>query len=162
MRYKIWGSRQFQFDRYCEEQGASRAEYLKPYFERKIKPDSPYHGLAKLAKAGYASLIISFNIDNLLEDAFEAAGIREGTGYQAIDAAVYRPEAVADMVDAPGGAPIRLLKLHGGHRSGFNLMTSLEIAEYGDRIGQLVERCSKRSAVVCGYSFFHLKRPQFV
>lgn len=153
-----WGSRQYQFDRFCEGslQGNARAGYLGRFFQKELLSDSPYHGLVKVAKAGLTDLICTFNIDSLLEDACNAAGMRVGKDYRVIDAALQRPEAVVDQVATRAGPPIRILKLHGSHETGFNLMTSQEIAAYGPHIASVVEKCSQATAIVCGYSFFHL------
>jgi hypothetical protein len=49
-----------------------------------------------------------------------------------------------------------VVKLHGDQESGFNCLTSKEITGYEEPVQELIASYSTRTAVVCGYSFFHL------
>jgi hypothetical protein len=153
-----WGSAQFRFDQLCDSlpDGRVRAELLRPYVERTITPDSPYHGLVALLRAGFVDVVFTLNIDDLLEQAFAAAGMRERQDYAVVSVPELRVEAAVDMISSTRGPRIRIVKLHGGFESGFNLMSSREITSYDDRIADLVQEYSTRPTVVCGYSFFHL------
>lgn len=153
-----WGSLQYRFDQFCDLLGATnaRARYLTPFFERPINEDSPYHGLARLLRTGYVDMAFTFNIDDLLEQALAAAGMTEGRDFAVIKVPETVPHAVAGRVESPGTPRIRVVKLHGDYRYGFNYMTSREIVAYDDGIRDLVKRYSSRAAIVCGYSFFHL------
>lgn len=152
-----WGGRQYRFDRLGDwmPRGRDRADYLKEFFEHTIKPDSPYHGLVRLAQNGHVDIICTFNIDRMIDQAFDAAGLRESKDYLIIDAVSYAPDAVYELVKL-SSPRIKVIKVHGDYRSGFNFMTSAEIAEYNPHIHQVVDSISRRAAIVCGYSFFHL------
>ncbi|MEU7617848.1 SIR2 family protein [Micromonospora rifamycinica] len=153
-----WGSRQYRFDLLCDRlgPGAARAGLFRRHLERPLTPDSPYRRLVGLLAQGYADMVVTVNIDDLLERALVAAGLREHHDYRLIDVPQYRPEAAVLRITAPGGPRIRIIKLHGGLDLGLNLMTSREIIQYEEGIEQLVRDVSSRPAVVCGYSFFHL------
>ncbi len=153
-----WGSPQFRFDRFCDAvgPGASRALLFEKHFRRKLKDDSPYKALARLLMAGYADLVFTFNIDDLLEQALAEAAAVQGTDYLALKVPELRPAVALDMMRDGGGPRVRVVKLHGDYRAGFNCMTSTEIVEYEENIRELVAEFSKRAAIVCGYSFFHL------
>jgi hypothetical protein len=153
-----WGSPQFRFDQFCELLGSGmpRLRFLKEHVERTISDDSPYHGLVRVLEAGYADLVFSFNIDNLMEQAFEQAGLREGRDYLVVKVPELVSQAAVLQITSPAGPRIRLIKLHGGYEWGVNLMTSSEIVGYDAIILKAVKEYSGRPAVVCGYSFFHL------
>jgi SIR2-like domain len=153
-----WGSPQFRFDRFCNSigPGLKRASYLDKHLRRTIKADSPYHGLVQLLAKGYADLVFTFNIDDLMEQALRGAGLIEHSDYTVIKVPEMLPEAAVLQIGRPGGARIRLVKLHGDYELGLNYMTSSEITRYGEQIKSLVRDFSSRAAIVCGYSFFHL------
>jgi hypothetical protein len=153
-----WGSPQFRFDQFCQSLGTgpARAGYLAPYIQRDIQDDSPYHGLRDLVMAGYADVIFTFNIDSLLEQAFEAGGLRAHRDYLVVNVPELRPEAVRIQIDPQSGPRVRIVKLHGGYEWGINRMTSAEITRYEEPILEAVRSWSGHPAVVCGYSFFHL------
>ncbi|MEU3935064.1 SIR2 family protein [Streptomyces sp. NPDC029044] len=153
-----WGSPQYRFDVFCDNLGAdrSRADFLTPYVERPLKPDSPYHGLTRLMRDGYADVVFTFNIDDLLEQAFQEAGLREHRDYQVILVPELVPNVVVQRLSPHQGPRLRIVKLHGDYRWGINCMTSTEITQYPEVIRKAVEVWSGQPAVVCGYSFFHL------
>jgi hypothetical protein len=156
---ETWGSPQFLFDRLCNAlvSPQERAGLLAPYMKKDIKPDSPYHDLRQVLVHGYADVVFTFNIDNLLEQALAAAGLREHADYLVVNVPELRPEAASAQIDPGSGGPrIRVVKLHGGYEWGINYMTSSEVTRYGERIHDVVRLWSSRPAVVCGYSFLHL------
>lgn len=153
-----WGSPQYRFDVFCDNLGAdrSRAEFLTPHVKRTLRADSPYHGLTRLMRAGYADVVFTFNIDDLLEQAFHAAGLREREDYEVVLVPELVPDVVARRISPHHGPRLRIVKLHGDYRWGINFMTSTEITQYPEAIRRAVEVWSGQPAVVCGYSFFHL------
>src|SRR6266849_3693164 len=52
----------------------TRALYLEPYL--KHEPSPGYGHLATLIKEGYSDVVVTFNYDNLVELALQAAGLR--------------------------------------------------------------------------------------
>lgn len=151
-----WGSKQYRFDAYVRGwRQLDRAALFRPQFDRAPLPDSPYHGLAALLSEGYADLVFTFNIDDLLEQALRQAGLRQGSDYLVVRVPEVAAGVATTHLRSPGPR-IRIVMLHGHHGFGFNYMTSDEITEYNDEITRLVGEYSARKAVVCGYSFFHL------
>jgi hypothetical protein len=153
----VWGSPQFQFDNLIEDKNAAfRAKLFEPHFNKTIKPDSPYHGLVRLLLAEYADLVFTFNIDDLLEQALQATGLSAGQDYLVIKIPEIRVNAAIDQIRSGASPRIRIVKLHGDYKWGFNYMTSSEIVGYENEIKKVVNHYSSRWAIVCGYSFFHL------
>ena len=153
-----WGSPQFRFDQFCQSLGVgpARANYLRPYMKRDVRNGSPYHGLRDLVLAGYADVIFTFNIDNLLEQSFESAGVRAERDYLVVNVPELQAPAVLARIDPSEGPRIRIVKLHGAFEYGINCMTSSEVTRYDEPILEVVRAWSGHPAVVCGYSFFHL------
>ena len=153
-----WGSLQFRFDEYCAVlgSGVNRAAFLAPHFIRTITAASPYHGLVQLLDRGYADIVFTFNIDDLLEQALQHAGMREGTDYVLVNVPIVHAHVAVQQISSAMAPRIRIVKLHGDQQWGFNCMTSAEIVKFQPAIEAVVGEYSKRPAVVCGYSFFHL------
>jgi len=153
-----WGSDQFRFDVFYESLGIgiSRASLLRRYFERQLRTQSPLRKMCKLLTEGYSDIIFTFNIDDLLEQAMKHDGLQEGVHYRLVKVPEIRSDAVLAAVNNPNGPRICIVKLHGNYDLGFNCLTSKEITTYEEPIRRLVEEYSRRAAVVCGYSFFHL------
>jgi hypothetical protein len=151
-----WGSPQFRFDQYVRllGPGGRRAHLLEPFFKRTIRRESPYHHLAHLLKRGYADVVFTFNIDDLLEQALDASGLQKGAHYSVFHVPELRAELLKPMMSQ--GKRIQVVKLHGDYKMGFNYMTSDEVIAYEETIRNVVTDYSNKAAVVCGYSFFHL------
>jgi hypothetical protein len=153
----VWGSPQHVFDQQFDQLSiVNRAELLERVMNKPLTPDSPYHDLSYLLREGYADVVFTFNIDHLLEDALRAAGHILEKDYSVIDVPKTNAQFVASLLEQPAAPRIRIVKLHGDYRHGINYMTSKEIAQYNPHILELVKRYSGESAIVCGYSFFHL------
>jgi hypothetical protein len=153
----FWGSPQYVFDQHFDRlSSVNRASELRRVMNKPLTADSPYHDLAYILRERYADLVFTFNIDHLLEDALISTGLIPETDYSVIDVPKTNAPYVASLVEQPFAPRIRIVKLHGDYRHGINYMTSREIAEYNPHIMELVQRYSRESAIVCGYSFFHL------
>jgi SIR2-like domain len=87
--------------------------------------------------------VFTFNIDDLLEQALAAAKMREGHDYLLIKVPETRPQAVVDQVEVVNGPRIRIVKLHGDYRFGFNYMTSNEIVAYETKYGVLLKNVQR-------------------
>jgi len=88
----------------------NRFSFLKTHLSG--TPSSGYEHLAWMARHGYLRLVLSANIDQLVEDAFTAAGLIPKTDY---DIVVNGPEnagEVARLIAAQNPA-VKLVKLHG-------------------------------------------------
>lgn len=153
-----WGSAQFRFDQMLQHLpvGNARARLLRSHFERTPKSDSPYRVLARLLGNGYADVVVTFNIDDLLERSLESEGLKIPKDFDLLSVPEMNPQAVVAKVQALEEPRIKVVKLHGDYRSGFNCMTSSEIVAYEEQISNVISRLSERTAAVCGYSFFHL------
>jgi hypothetical protein len=153
-----WGSPQFRFDRRIELFATGprvRLAALRPYFNQTLKDDSPYLHLIKLMKRRSSSIICSFNIDNLLDQAFKKVGMILNEDFDIISVPKMEPGDIRIRI-AADQPRIKLIKLHGDLESGVNFMTSREISDYGEGFTGIFTELSERPAVVCGYSFVHL------
>jgi hypothetical protein len=125
--------------------------YLKDYLNR--TPSPGYGLLVQLIREGYSDLVVTFNYDNLVEKALNAAGLRQPDDYRVIIRGDFKDDRVVSMTEDPD-PPIKLLKLHGSLMSGNTfLFTPEEMSEYPEPIAGLVRRLTARNIIVCGYAF---------
>jgi len=153
-----WGSPQFRFDEFVETfgDGTQRANLFLPHVDKPLLPDSPYHDFVKVLAAGYSDVVITFNIDDLLERALDESGLREFKDYLVVKVPELNVMAAVSQITKEGSPRIRIVKLHGDAKGGFNYMTSKEIIEFPAQIRETVKTMSTRPAVVCGYGFSDL------
>jgi hypothetical protein len=150
-----WGSPQFRLDqRFDGLPPAARLALLEPHLTRPIKAASPYHTVIRLLVDGYLGGVVTFNVDDLLDQAIDAA--TAWAKIKVLDGVTMIPKAIGHhFFDSHRAQPI-ILKLHGSLETGLNLFTSAEISAYEPKLALIVESLSRRPAVVCGYSFAHL------
>jgi hypothetical protein len=153
-----WGSQQYRFDGLMYHTSPhARAFMLEPHFKCALKPDSPYRALVEILRRGYAEVVLTFNIDNLLDQALQKCTGLAASDFELYSAPQYKPAALISNILRPAtDQRITVVKLHGDVQSGINLMTSHEIVEYEPGLGEVCAKLSERPAVVCGYSFLHL------
>ena len=130
---------------------SDRALYLKPYLAR--TPSAGYADLAELIKAGFFDIIVTFNYDNLVEMALQAAGLRNQTDYVVIVRGDHRDDRVLSMAEGPEPR-IKVIKLHGSMWSGNTFLFSRdEMLNYPEPISGLVKHATRKDILVCGYAF---------
>ena len=83
-----------------------RYKVLEPYY-RALPVPSFYRDLADLVVAGFVDHVLTTNVDSLLEQALDRAGLRAGTGYQVIVLGSLQPRPPVR------GSILTLVKLHG-------------------------------------------------
>jgi hypothetical protein len=88
----------------------NRFSFLKTHLS--CKPSSGYEHLAWMARRGYIRLILSTNIDQLVEDAFTAAKLVPKTDYDIVVNGPEKANEVARLMPAQNPA-VKLVKLHG-------------------------------------------------
>ena len=88
-------------DRFVESMGKSALDdLLEKLFRTPRQPKEFHHAVARLAKAGYLSALITTNYDELLEDALKQARVAHVV--QSLD-----------RNETQGAGTLRVLKLHG-------------------------------------------------
>ena len=125
-----------------------RRTFVEPYLDH--KPSRGYEQLARLVEAGYFDLILTFNFDNLLEQAFNDIGF---TDFKAIIRGETIVDKMARLVEAETPR-VKILKLHGSLRSSdYFLFSPEEMLNYPAKIESLVEKITAEDIIVCGYAF---------
>ena len=83
-----------------------RYKVLEPFY-RALPVPSFYRDLADLVVAGFVDRVLTTNVDSLLEQALDRAGLRAGTGYEIIVLGSLQPRPSVE------GSVLTLVKLHG-------------------------------------------------
>jgi hypothetical protein len=124
---------------------------LQPFLAGQGKqPAAGYLALARLIRDGCFDLVVTFNYDDLLEQALRQIGFHD---YKLVIRGETDLAEVARLVEEPV-APVTILKLHGSLRSTDTfLFTFEEMANYPPPLEELVARITRRPIVVCGYAF---------
>lgn len=125
-----------------------RETWLKPYLDK--NPSLGYTRLARLIEEGYFDLVLTFNFDNLLEKALQAA---EFADYKPIIRGETKEDEMHKLVLAREPR-CKLLKLHGSLRSSHHfLFDADEMFQYPQAIASLIETITSGHVMMCGYAF---------
>jgi hypothetical protein len=129
-------------------QPADRQAFLKPLLNH--TPSPGYAKLAELIDARYFDVALSFNFDNLLEQAFDAIDF---TDFKRIIRGETIDEQMEKLLDT-NEPRFKLLKLHGSLTSTDRFFFDVnEMNEYPPTIKTLLEKVTGKDLIVCGYSF---------
>lgn len=101
------------FDELLEEMTTGQRYRMLQSFYASVPVPSFYQDLALLVKAGFFVLIVTTNIDNLLEQAFSGAGLTPGRDYQVQVLGSQEELPWRSKVVQESEPPVRLIKLHG-------------------------------------------------
>lgn len=128
-----------------------RGMLLKPFLATLgLRPSPGYGALARLVQAGYFDLVVTFNFDDLVEQALEAAGFKD---LKLVLRGETEREEIPRLIRKPP-ARFTLFKLHGSlHSTDTFLFTYEEMANYPLDIHSLVAEVTSRPIIVCGYAF---------
>lgn len=125
-----------------------RGTLLEPYLD--LQPAPGYEKLARLIRAGYFDVLVTFNFDDLLEKALKGA---EFVDYKVIIRGETIEQEMQKLVDAKEPR-FKLVKLHGSLRSSDHfLFDSEEMSKYPDPVKAVVNRITEHDIIVCGYAF---------
>lgn len=120
---------------------------------REGQPNANHHLLAKLAKSGYATTVITTNFDLLIERALDAEGWKRGADYT-----VFHRDEDFDAIDWNDPRP-RVVKIHGSVEDGAAMAITLQQVarkELSVRRRGVIERAFSGGAhervLVLGYS----------
>jgi hypothetical protein len=101
------------FDELLEEMTTGQRYRMLQSFYASIPVPSFYQDLALLVKAGFFELIVTTNIDNLLEQAFGGAGLIAGRDYQVQVLGRQEELPWRSKAAQESEPPVRVIKLHG-------------------------------------------------
>jgi hypothetical protein len=137
------------FDKLWREANPERRDdMLSPYL--KCKPSSGYGLLAELIRDGFFDIVITFNFDNLLEDALNAIGFSD---YKTIIRGETNPDALPRLIESKEPR-VKILKMHGSLRSSdYFLFSREEMAKYPDNLETLFDELTRSDIIICGYAF---------
>lgn len=125
-----------------------RGAVLRPYL--KMQPSPGYGLLAQLIEEKYVDVILTFNYDNLVEQALRAIHFAD---FKVIVRGETRDEEMQKLVDAREPR-VKLVKLHGSVQSSDHfLFTTHEMSQYPSPIHALVGNITANALIVCGYAF---------
>jgi hypothetical protein len=126
---------------------ANRDMLLRPYLN--VTPSTGYAKLAALMQAGFLDVILTFNFDNLVEQALRAANL----DFRAVIRGETDEQAMSRLLESPEPR-CKLLKLHGSLRSSKYFLFSIdELLQYSEPTETLVRRLTANDIIVCGYAF---------
>lgn len=101
------------FDELLEEMTTGQRYRMLQSFYASVPVPSFYQDLALLVKAGFFKLIVTTNIDNLLEQAFGGAGLLGNRDYQVQVLGSQEELPWRSKVAQESEPPVRVIKLHG-------------------------------------------------
>ena len=141
-----------EFYRCLDEQSASeRYQLLAPHFQN-LEPSIGYRQLAQLIKAGYLDVVLSTNLDLLLEDALRETGASE----QEVKKLVCGETEEAQLAQALEfvSPQIKLVKLHGDLNAHQFAFTEAEIVAFSPTIERSLAHFLERrpDLIVAGHS----------
>jgi hypothetical protein len=120
------------------------ASYLK------CSPSAGYGRLAELIQLEFFDIVITFNFDNLLEDALNAIGFDD---YKTIIRGETDPNALPRLIRNKEPR-VKILKMHGSLRSAdYFLFSKEEMANYPENLETLFDELTRSDVVICGYAF---------
>jgi NAD-dependent SIR2 family protein deacetylase len=127
---------------------SQREIYLQPYLD--VPPGQGYLQLARLIKEGYFDLALTFNFDNLLEQALIAVDFRD---YSVLVRGEIADDQMQKLIDAKEPR-FKLVKLHGSVKGSKHfLFDTEEMYQYPAPIEAMINLATSRDIVVCGYAF---------
>jgi len=126
---------------------------LRQHLWENKSPSEGYSDLAYLIKKGYIKMILSTNLDKLLEKALNNAGwYQPDDDFIVIVNGKDRPEEVLEQLVSPR-APFKLIKLHGTLQSpGSYAFTPEEVFDFEKTIKPSLSRIVNQSLIVIGHS----------
>lgn len=139
------------FDKYWARAGETTIDAFIKKTLPEARPSAGYQVITTLAQEGYFKLILTTNVDSLLDQAFAQ---RDQTlrNHQMISFPDQEPRRISDLL-AQERPQIKVLKLHGDMRSGRFLFTAGETAEFPDNLADNVRHLLDRDLIIVGYSF---------
>ena len=130
----------------------TRYAILRKHLWEGKTPSEGYVDLAHLVKAEYFNLILSTNLDNLMEKALNNIGLLSPENFIVIVNRKDSLEEIMDQLENPR-APVKLVKLHGTLESPLSYaFTVEELFNFEKAIKPSLSRIINRSLLVVGHS----------
>ena len=140
--FEIWN----RFD------GNSKYSILRSHLWEDRLPSKGYIDLANLIKMGYFKMVLSTNLDNLLEKSLNNIGWYQPDNFVVITNGKDRPEEVLDQLES-SRASFKLVKLHGTLESPSSYaFTPEEIFNFEKNIKSSLSRILNQSLIIVGHS----------
>ena len=140
--FKIWS----KLDR------DSQYSILRHHLREDKSPSDGYLDLAHLIQMGYVKIVLSTNLDNLLEKALNNLGWYPPENFIVIVNGKDNPEEVRDQLES-SRVPFKLVKLHGTLESPHSYaFTPSEVFDFEKTIKPVLSRIISQSLLVIGHS----------
>ena len=128
-----------------------RKSWLRPWME-KIRVSDGYIALAELIAGDFFRVVVSFNVDSLLESALTSIGF---TRYTTLINGVMQYSEIQRLVDANDNR-VKLLKVHGDYQYGKMYLSNSEVLLLIESLRKQMSSVSRSNLIVLGYSFSDL------
>lgn len=125
-------------------------QYLARYLN--VTPSPGYAPLAMLIREGYIDTVITFNFDQLLQDALRAGGLQEDRDFKVIVRGDLADDKLIALMEM-SKPRIKVLKLHGSFTGATFLWSQREMLYYPAAIERMVAGLTSRPIIICGYGF---------
>lgn len=130
----------------------SKYSLLRPHLWEGKSPSNGYTDLANLIKMGYFKMVLSTNLDNLLEKALQNIGLYFPDDFIVAINKKDRAEEVLEQLEA-SRPPFKLIKLHGTLESPRSYaFTHEEIFDFETTIKPSLSQIINQSLIVIGHS----------
>ncbi len=125
-----------------------RRRFLERYLKKEWSPG--YNKLAELIERGYFDLVVSFNFDELLENALRSRGFHD---FQPLISGLNTHDAMVRLLQPPTPG-FKMLKLHGSLTAAdYFVFDVAATASYAPPVETLLRNITERDIIVCGYAF---------
>jgi hypothetical protein len=117
---------------------------------RGCSPSSGYRHLAELVKAGYFDVILTTNVDSLLETALLDAGLRPGRDYVCIISGRDQDEEITRLIKQRKPR-VKILKLHGDLELAILPITPAETFQFPSQVSDVLREYLNRDVLIVSY-----------
>jgi hypothetical protein len=116
------------------------------------EPSDGYIILANLIKKGYVKIILTTNLDNLLEKSLNSLGLYQPENFIVIINGKDKPEEIREQIESER-IPFKLIKLHGSLESPLSFaFTPREVFDFETAIKPTLSRVINQSLIIMGHS----------
>ncbi len=140
--YEIWGRMDHE----------TQYSILRGHLWNGKIPSEGYIHLANIIKNGYIKIILSTNLDNLLEKALNKIGLIQPDDFITIVNGKDKPEEIRNQIET-NRVPIKIIKLHGSLESPLSYAFSpKDIYDFGAAIKPNLSRVLNQSLIIVGHT----------
>ena len=130
----------------------TRYSLLRKLLWESRQPSDGYLDLANLIKSGYFKIILTTNLDNLLERALRSVGLLDPDNFIVLVNGKDKPDVIRESLDS-SSIPIKIIKLHGSLESPMSYaFTPEEVFEFESSLKPSLTHIINQSLIIIGHS----------